>query len=247
MRLLTPQEVKKTKSEEETRTQQKAVELSDQANKMIVQFNRLKVEIAEKESVVKSDHEKFVQDMDQKKLVIQDEISSLEHQRDIVLKPLEIKEKKLKELESSVSQREASVSEREGAVLRKEHSVGKLSELYENKLDDLADREDKVAKREESVLFHETAFKNLESRQNKIYEDQSNLLNKKALELQTRENAIKQESLRVEKLRTETDERNRRLDEKEKLISSRQSALRLAIEESKQKGIWQNQTKTENT
>ena len=238
MRLLAPKERESKLEEQKKETSKKSNELAAVITEEIKKFNEFRENIRIQHEVVAKDHDEFLAEAEKEKLSVSKEINGLKKQRDEILPSLEKRESEVSGKEKLLSEQEIKLVKQKEKLAIKELELTTRANHYEEKLDELADREAKIESGEESLLFKDKTFAEMEAGRNQEFNRRAIALGEKALELKKKEEDLEQVEAGQKAKFEEINKQKVALEREAKHISSRQTTLKAAFDEARKKGIY---------
>ena len=237
MRLLSPAAHKEA-LEDETRVARKNLaEILSAIDEGISNLNKLRDATEKHESESISSHREIAESLTQDNIALRAEVEELESRKALALKPIEDRIKECEDKEKSLDDRSRKLDERTQLLESEEHKLQTAIELYENKLDDLADREIGIKEAEESLAMRIKDYTDTDAQRTKDFSNRSQLLYEKARELAQQEQRIVDVASSLETARATLESEKKKLAQEKIHISSQQSTLKSAFEEARKKGI----------
>lgn len=237
MRLLPPQELKKSVESEELSQKAKLLELTDALNQGIRALNELREKDRTERERISAEFEEFRSQKESEKDTLSREVSTLEERKREALRPITAELNALESVKKDISDRESVVSEKEIRLIRATDDLETLRNAYEDKLDELSDRESEVADREQRAIDRDLAIAELDRQRNEAYTRKASDLEERISQISDREHAVKVATQELERKRADLESRESALEIEKAHIRSQQVTIRTAFEESRKKGI----------
>ncbi|MEK7124229.1 MAG: hypothetical protein AAB877_00895 [Patescibacteria group bacterium] len=209
-----------------------------ESGKLVLLLNDLKTisAVCEKEKKEKIENfALFLKETEGKIENLKAAVASLEKEKEGKMNPLYKLEKKCGIKAEEIAKKESELKTKEDFVSAKEEETKRLFFLYEDKIDNLKEREIGLKDKEQKQSLNEKIFISHYNEREKEFEDRSIKLNNKARELREKETNLKnfeniffkeKENLNIERSKQEKDK---------KLIQSQRNSLKAAFEELKRK------------
>ena len=244
MRLLSPEVHRHALADEEKRAKANLQKILDAIDEGTKHLNHLREGTTEEEATLIEkrkralrEHEEFLRVVGEEKDHLMQEVKELEERRTEALRPIEDRSQELDTREQSLAQKKEELMMREENLDTRDQELEGKATRYEEKFDELVDREIAIKKSERSSALLSKDLEERDAQSNETFLQRSEALKKKAESLIAREKELEVigETQRIER-EVIAKERSELLTAK-KFIRSQQDALAQAYEEAKRKGI----------